>query len=99
MENSTNSITVSNTVNLSQLAATSVSAGQGQARTAKTQGSDTVRLPVDNVDLGNFQTISQAFKLLENATPLPVPEPVYRAIQALARDVMEGLPGGGRSVH
>ncbi|MBF0110803.1 MAG: hypothetical protein HQL76_16680 [Magnetococcales bacterium] len=56
-------------------------------------------MPADDVDLVGLESISQAFKLLGKTEPLPVPEPVYRAIRQLARDVLEGLPDGSVSVH
>ncbi|HIJ82576.1 MAG: hypothetical protein HW380_2076 [Magnetococcales bacterium] len=99
MENNTVSNTVSNPFNSVQLAANTISTGQGPARTAKPQEASTTRMPVDDVDLGGLESISQAFKLLGRTEPLPVPEPVYRAIQQLARDVLEGLPDGTVSIH
>ncbi|MBF0630582.1 MAG: hypothetical protein HQL89_06280 [Magnetococcales bacterium] len=56
-------------------------------------------MPTDDVDLGGLESISQAFKLLGKTEPLPIPEPVYRAIRQLAKDVLEGLPDGTVSVH
>lgn len=94
---------VNSVISSFQLAATtsSVSPGvsQGEVRTAKTQESGKPRAPMDNVDLVGLESISQAFKLLGKTEPLPVPEPVFRAIQELARDVFEGLPGGKASLH
>ncbi|HAT50816.1 MAG TPA: hypothetical protein DCS88_10840 [Alphaproteobacteria bacterium] len=94
---------VNSVISSFQLAATtsnvSPSVSQGEVRTAKTQESGKPRAPMDNVDLVGLESISQAFKTLGKTEPLPVPEPVFRAIQALARDVFEGLPGGRASLH
>ncbi len=99
MENNTIATSVSNTFNSLQPAVNTVRTGQGSARTANAQESSRARMPTDDVDLGGLESISQAFKLLGKTEPLPIPEPVYRAIRQLAKDVLEGLPDGTVSVH
>lgn len=82
------------TLNSQQFTAVQMRMGQEQAQMVPPQGSGTLSMPTDKVDLVGLKSISQAFKALGKTEPLPVPEPVFRAIRALARDVLEGLPGG-----
>lgn len=95
--------TMSSVISSFQLAATtsnvSPSVNQGEVRTAKPQESNKPRMPMDDVDLVGLETISQAFEILGKQKPLPIPEPVYRAIQAMAKDVFDGLPDGRASLH
>ena len=48
----------------------------------------------DLVDLVGLESVGEAFRMLSSREPLPIPEPVGRAIRAMVKEVLEGLPGG-----
>lgn len=51
----------------------------------------------DSVDLVGLRSVEQAFKMLKEKDSTPLPDAVGHAIQALAKEALAGLPGGGNA--
>ncbi len=48
----------------------------------------------DVIDLVGLESVGEAFRSLNEQEPLPIPEPVGKAIRVLVKEVLQGLPGG-----